>query len=225
MDKIKVLVADAREIFRQGVCRILETQPNLAVICSCHSGQQTVEKARLLKPDVILLDTEIQDFGYIETVRRCHAAVPETRIIILTHSELDQDLFLAISAGASAYLSKDINVEDLIRNITRVQAGDVIISPPLASRLIEEFSLLEEKKQLTQREQPTNLSKRELEILNLVTKGVTNREIATTLFISENTVKVHMSKILEKLNVNNRQQAAILALEKGIISVNPQTDT
>lgn len=224
MEKIKVLVVDAREIFREGLVKILERQPNLQVVGTCSTGRQAIGKASQLKPDVVLLDTEISNCEFVEVTRRFYELLPETRVIILTHSEENRDLFSAIRAGAMAYLTKDIKVEDLIRNITRVHAGDVIISPPLASRLIGEFSLLEESKALTEKKVKIGLSKRELEVLSLVVRGATNRDIAKDLFISENTVKVHLSKILEKLHVNNRQQAAILALEKGVISESAKPD-
>ena len=217
MDRIKVLVADAREIFRKGLAKILERQPELEVLGTCATGLQAIEKVRQLKPDVILLDTEITDCDYLEAIRRCHELILQAHIIILTHSVQESDLFSAIAAGVSAYLTKDVQVEDLIRDIIRVHGGDVIISPPLAARLIEEFRLLGEKKKTEKKKEPLGLSKRELEVLSLVAEGAPNKKIANTLCISENTVKVHLSNILEKLQVNTRQQAAIIALEKGAI--------
>lgn len=223
MERIKVLVADAREIFREGLAKILERQLELEVVGTCATGLEVIEKGSQFKPDVILLDTEISQCDYLETLRRCHELMPKPHFIILTHSVQESDLFSAIAAGASAYLTKDVQVEDLIRDIIRVHAGNVIISPPLAERLIGEFRLLEEKKKTEQKQEPLGLSKRELEILGLVAGGASNRKIAQTLCISENTVKVHLSNILEKLQVTSRQQAAIIGLEKGAISKKPDS--
>ncbi len=137
---------------------------------------------------------------------------------MLTHSEEDGILFAALKAGARGYVSKDIGVEDLFAAITRVNAGDVIITPPMAARLLnEEFALPKKDANNELPESETNLSQREAEVLRLVAEGKTNKEIAATLFITVNTVKVHLSRILEKLRVRNRQQAVALAMEKGIV--------
>jgi DNA-binding NarL/FixJ family response regulator len=223
VDRIKLLVVDAREIFREGLAKILERQPQFEPVGTCATGFEAIEKAHQRKPDVVLLDTEINQCDYLEVLYRCQELVPQPHFIILTHSAKENDLFSAIAAGASAYLTKDVQVEDLVRDIVRVHAGDVIIAPPLATRLIEEFKILEERRKTEQKAGPIGLSKRELEVLSLVAEGASNKKIAQNLCISENTVKVHLSNILEKLQVNTRQQASIIALEKGVISkkINP----
>jgi DNA-binding NarL/FixJ family response regulator len=141
---------------------------------------------------------------------------PNVMVIVLTHSEEDKDLFAALRVGAKAYLSKFITTENLLQAIEQVQTGEVIISPPMAAKLIEEFTQLEEAKEEAIRRNDTNLSPREMEVLALLSKGKTNRQLAEELFISENTVKVHLRNIMEKLNVRNRQQVIVRALEKGL---------
>jgi len=225
MERIKVLMADAREIFREGLAKLLEGQPALKVVGTCATGLEAIEKVRQFKPDVVLLDTEISQCDYLETLHRCHELMPRARFIILTHSIQEVDLVSAIAAGASAFLSKDIKLEELVRDITRVYSGNVIISSPLAARMIEEFKRLEERRKTEKKEELLGLSKRELQVLSLVAEGESNKKIAEALWISENTVKVHLSNILEKLQVNTRQQAAIIALGKGAVSRKPDSAT
>ena len=224
MEKIKVLLADKREILREGLAGILESKPNLEVVATCSSGFQCAQRTSELEPDVVLLDTEISECGCIEVIQCINKLSSAPRIIMLTHSEEDQDLFSSIKAGARAYISKDIKVEDLVGTIARVNMGEVIITAPMASKLLKEFVLLQESKDKRQQKYNVGLSERETEVLALVAKGRTNREISGDLYITVNTVKVHLSNILEKLQVRNRQQAGMLALEKGIVPKVTETD-
>ncbi len=215
--KVRILLADKREIFREGLSKILEGQAKFEVLCGCSNGFECVDRAKALKPDIIILDTDIQDCNFIEAIAGIKYVSPQSRIIILTHSEKDQDLFSALKLGASAYLTKDIKIDDLVNGVSHVNEGEVIITPPLADKMLQEFANLEEVKEATFANKDYGLSKREVEVLSLVAKGRTNREIAEQLFISENTVKVHLSTILEKMHVRNRQEAAVLAIEKGFL--------
>ena len=208
--KIKLLMADKRELFREGLAEVLKSEPQIEVVSKCATGLEAIQQASETKPDIILLDTEISDCGCIEVIQRICELVPKTRIIILTHSETESGLYETFKAGAKAFLSKDIGVGDLFRAIALVNSGEAVISPPMATRLLADFNIFAESKARSQK-QDTVLSKREEEVLALVAKGATNREIASTLFITENTVKVHLSKIMEKLGVHNRLQAAALA--------------
>lgn len=217
MRKTRILLADKREIFREGLFKVLEAQAKFEVVYRCSNGFECVDRAKALKPDIIILDTDIQDCNFIEAIAGIKYVSPQSRIIILTHSEKDQDLFSALKLGASAYLTKDIKIDDLVNGISRINEGEVIITPPLADKMLQEFANLEEMKEATFADKDYGLSKREVEVLSLVAKGKTNREIAEQLFISENTVKVHLSTILEKMHVRNRQEAAILAIEKGFL--------
>ncbi len=215
--KPKVLLADKRELFREGLSVILENIGEVEVVDKCSSGSECLRKAKSLKPDIIILDTEIDNCAFNDVITSIKNASSQVRIIVLTHSERDQDLFSALKLGASAYLTKDIAINDLINSIHRIFGGEVIVSPPMAGYMLREFTDWQEKKEASIANKDYGLSKRESEILSLVTKGWGNREIAKQLFISENTVKAHLSTILEKMGVKNRNEATILALEKGIL--------
>ena len=217
MRKTRILLADKREIFREGLFRVLQDNAQFEVVYGCSTGFECVERAKALTPDVIILDTEIQDCDFIEAIAGIKYVSPKSKIIILTHSEKDQDLFSALKLGASSYLTKDVKINDLLDSISRISKGEVIITAPLADKMLQEFADLEEKKEATLANIDYGLSKREVEVLSLAAKGKANREIAEQLFISENTVKVHLSTIFEKMHVKNRQEASILAIEKGFL--------
>lgn len=215
--KIRVMLVDRREILREGLKAILERDPDIEVIARFGSGKEAMDRVREVHPDIVITEADMPEDLYVELTHRIKEIPPETKIMVLTHAKQESALFRALRLGARAYLTKHIGVEDLISSVHRVQAGEVIISAPMAVRMLDEFALLEEKKNAGQADPETNLSKRELEVLQLVASGTTNKEIADALFISENTVKGHLSRILEKLNVRNRQQAVLLAMERGII--------
>ena len=217
MNKIKVMLVDKRELFRQGLAKILEEELSVHLETTCSCGLEGIEKAGELRPDVILLDTELSDFNYLEVTRRIHEVSPQTRIIVLTHSETAKDLFSALRLGIRAYVSKDIKVEDLAKTITLVHEGKIVISSPMSGTLLDHFSQFTQPYEVVEGEQVFNLSSREIEILSLVAKGASNQEIADSLFITKNTVKVHMRRIMQKLSVHNRQRAVALIMEKGMV--------
>jgi len=207
--KIKLLLADKSEIFREGLAKLLEREPDIEVVCACRTGLEAIERANEHQPDVILIDTELPECSGIETIQRIHERLPNTNIIVFTHSEAGADLISAVKVGARAYISKDVSLEDLIKAIALVAEHEVIVSPPMATRLLAEISFLEEHKNAEVGD-VTLLSKREEAVLPLVAQGLTNREIATTLSISEHTVKVHLRNIMGKLHAHTRQQAVAL---------------
>ena len=217
MAKLKLLLADKHEIFCVGLAKLMEREPSIEVVCVCRTGLEAAESACEHQPDVILIDTELSEGSGLEAIQRIHERLPNTNIIVLTHSEADADLISAIKAGARAYISKDISVEDLIKTITLVADGEFIVSPPMAARLLMEFSLLGGRKGATKLGYDTLLSKQEQVVLALVAQGLTNREIATSLFISEHTVKVHLRNIMGKMHAHTRQQAVALARGKATI--------
>jgi len=211
---IKAILAFKRELFRDGLANLLAEQaPIVKILAKCSTGQECIQKAEEFKPDIILLDTEIQNCGCVEVTKSIVASTPETKIIILTISEADGDLFSTIKAGARAYISKDVTMKNLIDDISRVYEGEVIISPPMAEKVLNEFSFLQEAKESIKEQHEYGLSAREKSVLSLVSKGLTNRGIASALFISENTVKIHLGNILEKLHVTNRHEAALLVVK------------
>jgi len=216
MEHIKVLIADNKELFREGLVKLLESQPHIQVVCHCNNGSKAIEKARETKPDVVVMDVQMPDCDGIETAQCINKELPDTKVAMLTDSEEEEKLFSALKVGAKGYLLKNIGIENLVKSIDLIAEGEIIISPPLAERLICEFTSLEEDKQARDAEEHL-LSDREMEVLKLVASGATNREIATSLIIAENTVKVHIKNILEKLHLRNKQQAAAYAVQQGLV--------
>ena len=158
-------------------------------------------------------------------MQRIHKRLPQTKMVAFTHSEVSADLFSALGAGARAYISKDISLENLIKTIALVAEGEVIISPPMAAGLLDKFNSSKERKEIAKLGDDIILSKREQAVLSLVAQGFTNREISTTLYISEHTVKVHLRNIMEKLHAHTRQQAVVLAKGKDLLSGVTETET
>jgi len=185
-------------------------------VCTCHTGFEAIEGASEHQPDVILIDTELVHCSTIAAMQYIYERLPNTHIIVFTHSEADADLIAAVKAGARAYISKDVSFEDLIKTIAIVAEHGVVLSHPMALRLLAETSLLEEDKGAAKAGGVSLLSKREQTVLSLVAQGLTNKEIAASLFISEHTVKVHLRNIMGKLQAHTRQQAVALAIGQSI---------
>jgi two-component system NarL family response regulator len=217
MEQIKVLLADNKELFREGLVKLLDVQPHIEVVCQCDNGSKAIEKARETEPDVVLMDIDMPDRDCIEALQCINEALPGTKVAMLTDSEDEEKLFSAIKAGARGYLLKNIGIDILVKSIDLVAEGEVIVSPPLAGKLLNEFASMKEEKKAREAGSETDLSEREVEILKLVAKGATNKEIAQKLIISDNTVKVHVKNILEKLQLRNKQQAAAYAVKQGLV--------
>jgi len=220
---IKLVLVDNKDIFRKGLAKILENEPDIEVVCTCRTGIEAIVSVYKHQPDVILIDAELPECNSFEVMRYIHEELPETNIIVLTQSGAGNGLISAFRVGAKAYLSKDISIENLTKTITLVAEGGVVISTPMASRLLAEFNFLDEGKDMMRL--ITLLTKREKVVLPLVARGLTNREIATTLVISENTVKVHLRNIMGKLHAHTRQRAVSLVKGKGLLPSVTQTDT
>ena len=208
MGKIRLILADKEAVFREGLAKLLENEPDIEVVSVCSTGLEAVESTYKYRPDVILIDKELFIYNSVEAMQRILKRLPKTNIIVFTYSETEIDFFYAVRLGVKAYLSKDVSIQTLIKSITLVAEGGIVISSPMATSLLAEFKSLEEGKDA--QKSITILSKREQEVLSLVARGFINRDIATTLFISENTVKVHLRNIMEKLHVHTRQQAVNL---------------
>ncbi|MFC2017445.1 LuxR C-terminal-related transcriptional regulator [Chloroflexota bacterium] len=221
MEKIRVLLVDRREIYREGLAKLLENKPEVEVMSACPGDLEAIEKISELKPDVVLMDTELPEGECAEVTRRICQLLPGIKVLMLTDSRDSYDLYAAIRAGALGYVTKDITTEELIKAIVLVVDGRVIIGAPMLDKLRNEFDSLEAK--LLRKEIPYDLlSEREREVLDLVAKGTTNKEISTTLFISPHTVKVHLHNITRKLHVRNRQEATALAIEEGLTHYEPR---
>ena len=212
MDKIRLLIADKSPLFLQGLQSVLENEPNIMVISVCCTGEEVIKKAKEYNPDVIMIGSELSGCGDIDIIQNIHIEMPKINIIALSSSEKIEEFICCIRDGAKGYISKNSSTESFVKIISLIADGDVIISPPLATKLLEEFTLLEKyEKDTAKIEDSKKLSKREQEVLSLVAQGFSNKEIAEALFISEQTVKTHMRNVMAKLHLHNRMRAIIAA--------------
>ena len=221
MDTVKVLVVDDHPLFRRGITTALANQENLEIVGEATDGLEAIEKAEEVVPDVILMDLNMPHCSGLEATQALQTKMPQVNILVLTVSENEADLFAAIKFGATGYILKNTEPEELIQAIFHIAQGGVIISPIMATKLLTEFKDLEAGAvRKPAQEAESNLSPREDEVLRLVAQGATNKEIADSLFISENTVKTHLRNIMDKLHLANRSQAAAYAVKKGLLPYN-----
>jgi len=217
---VRVLVVDDHAVFRRGLIAVLETEPDITVVGEAADGLEAVEQTELLRPDVVLLDLRMPVLDGIATCTRIKADQPETRVLMLSVSEDEADLYAAIRAGASGYLLKEISVEDVAQAVRAVAGGQSLISPRMAGKLMDEFATLARRAEESPRGMSTpRLTDRELEVLGLVAEGLNNGEIAKRLFISQNTVKNHVRNILEKLQLHSRMEAVVYAVREKILDL------
>jgi two-component system NarL family response regulator len=223
MIPIKLLVVDDHNLFRQGLIRILQDDDQLQIVGQAGNGQEALIQVERLQPDVVLMDLNMPVLSGPEAVRALGERFPSIPVIMLTVSERDEDLFDAIRAGARGYLLKNVGMDELIDAIRRVQAGEAIIAPSMALRLLEEFRTLASQAP-AEPHQLEGLSDRETDVLRLVAQGYSNREIADALSLSEHTVKSHLQSILDKLQLRSRAHAAAYAVQAGLVrDVQPRT--
>jgi len=217
---IRVLVVDDHEIVRKGIRALLATKRDIEVVGEAPDGEQAVAQARKLCPDVVLMDLVMPRMDGIQATREILALLPKTRVIVLTSFAADEQVFPAIKAGALGFLLKDTEPQELVQAIREVSAGRSSLDPAVARRVLAELSE-QPKRQLT----AEPLTARELETLRQVAQGKSNREIAESLFISEDTVHTHVSNILGKLHLASRTQAALYALKEGIARIQDIPET
>ena len=218
MVPIKVLIADDHTLFRRGIAAALANQADLEVVGEAVDGLEAIEKTRALIPDIVLMDLNMPNCSGLEATQALQSAMPKVKILVLTVSDSEADLFAAVKFGARGYLLKKAEPEELVHAIISVAEGGVMVSPLMATKLLAEFNDRTASVEKEPIEQPeAKLSPREGEVLQLVAKGATNKEIADSLFISENTVKTHLQNIMEKLHLANRSQAAAYAVKKGLV--------
>ena len=219
MRKTKVLIADDHRVVREGLAAILRSKEDIEVVEEAEDGIQTVERARELEPDVILMDISMPKQNGIEAARIIKRELPHIGIVALTMHGEETYIFDMVKAGATGYLLKDSDSSDIVKAIRAIAKGESMIHSSVASKILTEFSLLAKGEgRKTQRIQH-DLTEREIGILKLVAEGKTNKEIANVLNLSEKTVKNHVRNIFHKLQVFDRTQAAIHALRKGLISL------
>jgi two-component system, NarL family, response regulator len=204
--RIRILIVDDHPVVRAGLTSMLGTQAELEVIGSASSGEEALAKLRQVEPDVLLLDLRMHGLSGVDTLMAMKRSAHDVRVIILTSFETDEDIYRAVQAGAHGYLLKDTSLREMVEAIRTVHAGKRYIPRDIAARLAE-------------RMMRTDLTPREIEILKLLSKGPTNKEIGRALSISENTVKNHVNSIIEKLEVSDRTEAATTAIQRGLISV------
>ena len=213
-EEIRILTADDHAVVREGLRALIDTEPGMVLVGEATDGAEAVRKAQALNPDVVLLDLVMPRKSGIEAIGEIKRTTPSTRILVLTSFAEDDKVFPAIKAGAHGYLLKDTSPHQLLQAIRDVYRGEPSMHPTIARKLMLE---LQRSSELPPTEEP--LTEREAEVLSLVAQGLTNQEIADLLFVSERTVRTHVSNILGKLHLANRTQAALYALRKGWASL------
>jgi DNA-binding NarL/FixJ family response regulator len=211
---IRVLVADDQDVVRQGICRILDGEADVAVVGQASDGAAAVAEARRTTPDVALLDIRMPVLDGLAAARRILAELRDTRVVILTTFDLDEYVYEALRLGAAGFLLKDAPADDIVRAVRVVADGDAMIAPATTRRLIEEFANSRPPRSTARLD---GLTGREREVLQAMARGLNNIEVGTSLFISEGTVRTHVNRILAKLQVRDRLQAVVLAYETGLV--------
>jgi DNA-binding NarL/FixJ family response regulator len=215
---IRVLIADDQMLVRQGFSVLLNAESGIEVVGQAVDGHDAIAQVAAVAPDVVLMDIRMPELGGIEATRRITASSGATvKILVLTTFDLDEYVYEALRAGASGFLLKDASAAELAHAVRVVAAGDALLSPNLTKRLIAEFGRTAAAPRAALRERVGDLTERETEVLSLIAQGLSNAEIAAHLFVAEQTVKTHVGRILTKLGLRDRTQAAILAYETGLV--------
>jgi DNA-binding NarL/FixJ family response regulator len=201
---IRLLVVDDHPAFRMGLAALIQSQPDMEVVAESGDGREAAGLFRRHKPDVVLMDLRLPGFSGVEAIIAIRKDFPDARVIVVTTFDQDEDVYRAIQSGAKSYLLKDMPTERIVGTIRAVHRGEEVLPATVAHRLAE-------------RQRREELTQRELEVLQLLTRGRSNKEIASTLFISEDTVKSHLKTLFTKLGVQDRTEAAIAAIRHGIV--------
>jgi DNA-binding NarL/FixJ family response regulator len=214
---MRILIVDDHILFREGLVGLLDAQADMEVVGQCGTVQEAVEQAIQTKPNIILMDLSLPDGTGIEATHAILAELPKTQIIFLTIHDNDERLILAMRAGAKGYLLKNLSVNKLLASLRALERGEAAISRTMMARILEAFAQ-SEPGEAASPNPLIGLTSREIQVLHELADGITNQEIATRLFISENTVKNHIHNILDKLNLNNRREASEFARKYGLAS-------
>ncbi|UUU23885.1 response regulator [Streptomyces sp. DSM 40750] len=214
---IRVLIADDQQMVRQGFSVLLNTQPDIDVVGQAVHGLDAIDKVAEVAPDVVLMDIRMPELGGIEATHRITTENPHIRVLVLTTFDLDEYVYEALRAGASGFLLKDASADQLAEAVRVVAAGDALLAPGITRRLIAEFSRLGTTPRAPLKARVGDLTERETEVLTLIAQGLSNAEIAQRLVVAEQTVKTHVGRILVKLGLRDRTQAAVFAYESGLV--------
>jgi DNA-binding NarL/FixJ family response regulator len=215
---IRVMIVDDQMMVRQGFTVLLNLEPDIEVVGQAVDGLDALEKVAELRPDVVLMDVRMPQLGGIEATRRITGPPESTvKVLVLTTFDLDEYVYEALRAGASGFLLKDASAAELAQAVRVVAAGEALLAPTVTKRLIAEFARLPGAPRTPLKERVGDLTERETEVLSLIANGLSNAEIATKLVVAEQTVKTHVSRILVKLNLRDRTQAAVFASETGLV--------
>jgi DNA-binding NarL/FixJ family response regulator len=218
-EKLRVLIVDDHALFRRGLQMVLRQESDIDVVGEAADGHEAVEKAQELMPDVVLMDVRMPGQSGIKATEKIKDLIPHAKILMLTISDEEADLYDAIKAGASGYLLKEISIDEVAEAVRSVWAGQSRISPSMASKLLTEFAAMSKRAAERQKLPAPRLTEREMEVLKLVAQGMNNRDIAKELFISENTVKNHIRNILEKLRLHSRMEAVVYAVREKLLEI------
>ncbi len=216
-EPIRVVVVDDHAIVRKGITALLATEPGIQVVGEASNGSEALEQAKTLKPDVMLMDLVMPQMDGIEAILQIKASQPDVRILVLTSFAADDKVLPAIKAGALGYLLKDSSPEDLVQAIRQVYRGESWLHPTIARKVLQELTRPAERPPAP--DTSDTLTEREAEVLRLIAQGLSNREIAERLVLSEATVRTHVSNILNKLHLASRTQAALYALREGLATL------
>ncbi len=218
--QVKVLIVEDHKLMRVGLKSLFEDFPEISIVAEAESGKEAIEKIRLTKPDVVLMDIGLPDMTGIETTKKILEQFEGVRVIMLTSHTTEQEVLDSLSAGANAYVLKDINTEILMMIIKTVKEGAMWLDPQIVPIIREKNCGVVPQRQMSRanfKAQHSNLTEREYEVLKLVVDGKSNNEIAKCLVISEHTAKAHVCNIIQKLVVDDRTQAAVKALKEGLV--------
>ncbi|MER6613525.1 response regulator transcription factor [Streptomyces xantholiticus] len=215
---IRVLIVDDQIMVREGFSVLLNAMPDIEVIGEAVNGREAVSKVAELAPDVVLMDIRMPELNGIEATREIVAAHPGAKVLVLTTFDLDEYVYQALRAGASGFLLKDASARQLADGVRVVAAGEALLAPTVTRRLITEFSKLSETPRPATMTQVADLTERETEVLVLIAQGLSNAEIASRLVVAESTIKTHVSRVLVKLGLRDRTQAAVFAYEARLVT-------
>ena len=211
MSAVRVLVVDDQALFREALVTLLGARPEVEVVGEAGNGQQALERAAALQPDVVLMDLHMPVLDGIATTRRLRVEQPGVRVLALTTFDDDEDVFAALRAGALGYLLKDVSSDRLVEAVLSAARGESVLQPSVAAKVVARFAQLDDAPRPRSQPLVVPLSERELDVLRLLADGCSNREIAATLFLAEGTVKNHVTNVLGKLGARDRTQAALRA--------------